>query len=189
MLSFTLRLMARYVDNGVYERLGGSWWDEASLLNLLHGSVTPGRFAYCRDVLTRRFGAGVAGVDPSPTSVGAARAHAAGRGLCIDYRIGVGEELPVPDAAFGVACCCDVLEHVADVDRVIGETARALEPGGLYLFDTVNRTLASKLLAVKAVQQWPLTRLTDVAVHDWICSSRPLNWPPSWSATGLPSAR
>ena len=46
----------------------------------------------------------------------------------------------MPDAAFSVACCCDVLEHVADVDRVISETARALQPGGLYLFDTINRT-------------------------------------------------
>jgi 2-polyprenyl-6-hydroxyphenyl methylase/3-demethylubiquinone-9 3-methyltransferase len=42
-----------------------------------------------------------------------------------------------------------------------------LRPGGLYLFDTVNRTLKSKLLAVKVMQQWPLTRLTEVAVHDW----------------------
>jgi 2-polyprenyl-3-methyl-5-hydroxy-6-metoxy-1,4-benzoquinol methylase len=54
--------MARSVDNGVYERLGGSWWDEASLLNILHGSITPGRFAYFREVLTGHFGAGVAGL-------------------------------------------------------------------------------------------------------------------------------
>jgi len=185
--------MARSIDNGVYDRLGGSWWDETSLLNLLHGSVTPGRFAYFRDVLARQFGAELAGlrvldigcgggflaeefaalgclvsgVDPSPVSIGAARAHAAGRGLRIDYRVGAGEELPFPDAAFGVACCCDVLEHVSDLDRVISETARVLEPGGLFLFDTINRTLTSKLLAIKAVQQWPLTRLTDVALHDW----------------------
>jgi 2-polyprenyl-6-hydroxyphenyl methylase/3-demethylubiquinone-9 3-methyltransferase len=185
--------MARSIDNGVYERLGGSWWDESSLLNILHGSITPGRFAYFRDVLARQFGAGVAGlrvldigcgggflaeefaalgcqvtgVDPSPASVGAARAHAAGRGLRIGYQVGAGEELPFPDAAFGVACCCDVLEHVADQDRVISETARVLRPGGLYLFDTVNRTLKSRLLAVKVMQEWPLTRLTDVAVHDW----------------------
>ncbi|HEX3515213.1 MAG TPA: hypothetical protein VHT26_14540, partial [Trebonia sp.] len=50
------------VDNEVYERLGGSWWDEASPLNLLHGSVTPGRFAYFRDVLARQLGAGLAGL-------------------------------------------------------------------------------------------------------------------------------
>lgn len=185
--------MVRSVDNDVYERLGGSWWDEASLLNLLHGSVTPGRFGYFRDVLARQSGAGVAGlrvldigcgggflaeefaalgyrvtgVDPSPASVGVARTHAAGRGLHIDYRVGVGEELPFPDAAFDVACCCDVLEHVSDLDRVISETARVLTPGGRYLFDTINRTLKSKLLAVKVMQEWKLTRLTDVAVHDW----------------------
>ena len=185
--------MVRSVDNGVYDRLGESWWDETSPLSLLHGSVTPGRFAYFRAVLARRLGARVAGlrvldigcgggflaeefaalgcrvtgIDPSPVSVGAARAHAAGRGLRIDYRAGAGEDLPVPDAAFDVACCCDVLEHVTDVDRVISETARVLEPGGLYLFDTINRTRTSKLLAIKAVQQWRLTRLTDVAFHDW----------------------
>ena len=54
-----------------------------------------------------------------------------------------------------------------DLDRVISETARVLKPGGLYLFDTINRTLASKLLAIKVMQEWRLTRLTDVAIHDW----------------------
>ena len=181
------------VDNGVYELLGESWWDETSPLSLLHGSVTPGRFAYFREVLTQRLGAApaglrvldigcgggflaeqfaalgcrVTGVDQSPASVSTARAHAAGRGLRIGYLAGAGEELPVPDAAFDVACCCDVLEHVTDVDRVISETARVLKPGGLYLFDTINRTWQSRLLAIKVTQQWRLTRLTDVAIHDW----------------------
>lgn len=189
----TLRVMARSIDNDVYDRLGESWWDETSLLSLLDGSVTPGRFAYFRGVLARQFGNGVAGlrvldigcgggflaeefaalgcqvtgIDPSPVSVGAARAHAAERGLRIEYRTGAGEELPFPDASFGTACCCDVLEHVSDVDRVISEAARALKPGGLFLFDTINRTRMSRLFAVKAVQEWPLTRLTDVAIHDW----------------------
>ncbi len=53
--------MAGSVDNGVYDRLGGSWWDEACLLNLLHGSVTPGRFGYFLDVLGRRLGDGSPG--------------------------------------------------------------------------------------------------------------------------------
>ena len=61
-----------------------------------------------------------------------------------------------------------MLEHVSDVDRVISETARVLEPGGLYCSTpSPNRTCASKLLAIKAVQEWSLTRLTDVAFHEW----------------------
>ena len=181
------------VDNDVYERLGGSWWDETSPLSLLHGSFTPGRFGYFRDVLARQPGGALAGlrvldigcgggflaeefaaagcrvtgVDPSQVSIDAARAHATGGGLHIAYRVGAGEKLPVPDAVYDVAYCCDVLEHVSDLDRVISETARALKPGGLYLFDTINRTRKSKLLAIKVMQQWPLTRLTDVALHDW----------------------
>src|SRR5499433_795149 len=134
------------VDNDGYDRLGGSWWDEGSPLNLLHG-ITPGRFGYFRDVLGRQvgtpvgglraldigcgggflaeefaaLGCQVTGVDPSAVSIGTARAHAATRGLDIDYRVGTGEQLPAPDSAFDLAYCCDVLEHVSDLDRVISE--------------------------------------------------------------------
>jgi 2-polyprenyl-6-hydroxyphenyl methylase / 3-demethylubiquinone-9 3-methyltransferase len=190
------------IDNDVYDRLGGSWWDESSPLNLLHGSMTPGRFAYFRDVLTRQsnarvsevgelraldigcgggflaeefaaLGCHVTGIDPSPVSIGAARTHAAARGLPIDYLVGSGEQLPARDSAFDLAYCCDVLEHVSDLDLVISETARVLKPGGLYLFDTINRTARSKLVAIKVLQQWPLTRVTDVAIHDWSMFIKP----------------
>jgi 2-polyprenyl-6-hydroxyphenyl methylase/3-demethylubiquinone-9 3-methyltransferase len=67
---------------------------------------------------------------------------------------------------FDVAYCCDVLEHVSDLDRVVSETARVLKPGGLYLFDTLNRTRQSKLLT-KMSQEWPLTRVIDSPLHDW----------------------
>jgi 2-polyprenyl-6-hydroxyphenyl methylase / 3-demethylubiquinone-9 3-methyltransferase len=179
------------IDNDVYDRLGGSWWDESSPLCLLHG-ITPGRFAYFRDVLTRQavsasglraldigcgggflaeefaaLGCQVTGIDPSLASIEAARAHAASRGLRIEYRVGPGEHPPAPDSVFDLAFCCDVLEHVSDVDQVISETARVLKPGGLYLFDTVNRTARSKLLAIKLMQDWPLTRVVDAAIHDW----------------------
>ncbi len=123
--------MVRSADNGVYERLGGSWWDETSPLNALHGSITPGRFAYFRDVLARQFGAGasrvrvldigcgggflaeefaalgcrVTGIDPSPASIGAARAHAAERDLRIDYRVGAARTCPhrTPPSAWPAA--------------------------------------------------------------------------------------
>jgi 2-polyprenyl-6-hydroxyphenyl methylase / 3-demethylubiquinone-9 3-methyltransferase len=180
------------IDNEIYDRIGQTWWDERSPLNFLHGSMTAGRFAYFREVLTRqcngrtaglraldvgcgggflaeeftRFGFDVVGVDPSPVSIEAARRHAAASSLKIDYRVGAGEQLPVEDGMFDVAYCCDVLEHVQDLDRVLSETARVLKPGGLYLFDTVNRTFQSKLM-IKMSQEWPLTRTVDTPLHDW----------------------
>jgi 2-polyprenyl-6-hydroxyphenyl methylase / 3-demethylubiquinone-9 3-methyltransferase len=181
------------IDNDVYDRLGRSWWDERNPLNVLHGSLTPGRFAYFQRVLTRQFhgqvsgllaldigcgggflaeefarlGFAVVGVDPSKVSLETARSHAASGGLVIDYRVGAGEQLPVEDSTFDVVYCCDVLEHVSNLDRVVSETARVMKPGGLYLFDTINRTLMSKIVAIKVMQEWAATRIFDVSVHDW----------------------
>lgn len=178
------------IDNEVYDRLGAGWWDEGNPLNLLHGSCTPGRMGYFREVLDRRgvdhgraldigCGAGfiteelaiagfaATGIDPSSVAIEAARAHAAAQGLAIDYVVGVGEALPFADAAFDLVSCCDVLEHVSDLDRVVAETARVLRPGGLYLFDTINRTRTSRLIAIKAMQEWRLTRIMDTSIHDW----------------------
>ena len=188
------------IDNDIYDRLGGTWWDADSPLSALHGSMTAGRMRYFCGVLARlgrlprsaggvtaldigsgggflaeefcRLGFAVTGVEPSEVSVRTARAHAAGAGLNIDYRVGVGERLPVGEDAFDVVYCCDVLEHVDDVDRVLAETARVLRPGGVYLFDTPNRTLAAKLVT-NASQQWRLTRVINANAHDWHMFLRP----------------
>ena len=137
----------------MYNREGESWWQEDNPLNVLHGSMTPGRFAYFRKVLTNRLGLDledlhaldigcsggflaeefarrgcrVVGVDPSAVSIETARRHAALSGLDVDYRVGFGERLPVADGEFDLTYCCDVLEHVSDLGAVISETARALK--------------------------------------------------------------
>ena len=180
------------VDNQIYDREGADWWDENNPLNILHGSFTPGRVAYFRRVLHElgrspdgmraldlgcgggfvaeefaQLGCDVVGVDPSGVSLETARAHARRMGLDIDYRVGSGEDLSLADEDFDIAYCCDVLEHVSDLDAVLRETARCLKPGGLYLFDTINRTRQSKLLAIKVMQEWPWTRIIDADIHDW----------------------
>jgi 2-polyprenyl-6-hydroxyphenyl methylase / 3-demethylubiquinone-9 3-methyltransferase len=182
------------IDNGVYDRLGATWWNDESPLVLLHGSMTAGRMGYFRDVLARlgrlptvdgrrsaldigsgggflaeefcRLGFAVTGVDRSRVSVETARAHAFAGGLDIGYRVGSGEYLPVEDAGYDVAWCSDVLEHVEDVDRVLAETTRALRPGGIFFFDTPNRTLVSKVVT-KATQNWRITRVVNFSGHDW----------------------
>ncbi len=186
------------IDNDVYNRHATGWWDESDPLNMLHGSVTPARLGYFATVLKRlgrdpaglsaldigcgggflaeqfaRMGCQVVGVDPSASSLETARRHAVAQSLTIDYRVGSGEELPVEDHSFDLVYCCDVLEHVRDLDRVIRETARALKPDGVYLFDTVNRTPLSRLLAIKLLQEWPRTRIFDTPVHEWSMFIKP----------------
>ncbi|MGH3481016.1 MAG: bifunctional 2-polyprenyl-6-hydroxyphenol methylase/3-demethylubiquinol 3-O-methyltransferase UbiG [Nocardioidaceae bacterium] len=194
-----LEVLQLPIDNDVYNRMGEGWWEEENPLNVLHGSITPGRFAYFRVILTdrlgldlgdlraldigcgggflaeefARLGCQVVGVDPSEVSIETARRHAATTALDVDYRLGYGERLPVADGEFDLACCCDVLEHVADLDAVISETARALKPNGIFLFDTINRTLASKLLAIKVMQEWRSTRIIDSAIHEWAMFIKP----------------
>jgi 2-polyprenyl-6-hydroxyphenyl methylase/3-demethylubiquinone-9 3-methyltransferase len=181
------------VDNQLYDRLGDTWWDEDALLGLLRTSLNPGRFGYMRRILTEvlhvdpggkaaldvgcgggllaeefaRLGFRVTGVDPSAESLRTARAHAAAGGLDIEYVEATGEQLPFPDASFDVAYCCDVLEHVNDLQRTLDETARVLKPGGVYLYDTINRTLRSKLVMIKLFQEWKSTALMEPNLHDW----------------------
>ena len=187
------------IDNDLYNRMGEGWWEEENPLNILHGSITPGRFGYFCEVLTNRLGLDpgdlraldigcggrvpgrrvralgcqVVGVDPSAVSIETARRHAAATGLDVDYRVGTGEQLPVADGEFDLAYCCDVLEHVSDLDAVISETARVLKPEGIFLFDTINRTLASKLIVIKVMQEWRLTRFIDAALHEWAMFIKP----------------
>lgn len=186
------------VDNDVYDQMADSWWDEGGLLHAL-AALNPARFGYMRRVLVEemrlaplglrvldvgcgggllaeafaRLGCVVTGVDPSKASLSAARMHAAGQGLAIEYHCALGEALPFSDERFDVVYCCDVLEHVHDVRQVIEETARVLRPGGAYLYDTINRTLQSRLILIKLLQDWRWTAMMPPGLHDWKMFIRP----------------
>jgi 2-polyprenyl-6-hydroxyphenyl methylase/3-demethylubiquinone-9 3-methyltransferase len=187
------------VDNQMYDRLSHTWWEEDGFLNVLKSALNPSRFGYMRRILTEdlghdpkrlrildvgcgggllaeefaRLGCAVTGVDPSTDSLEVARAHAREGGLDIDYREATGDALPFADGEFPAAYCCDVLEHVDDVGRTVAEIARVLEPGGVFLYDTVNRTLRSKLLMIKLSQEWSATAWAEPDLHEFDMFIRP----------------
>jgi 2-polyprenyl-6-hydroxyphenyl methylase/3-demethylubiquinone-9 3-methyltransferase len=164
------------LDNDLYNRVADTWWKDGAFLNFLKAGVNPARFGYMRGKLVDelkmdpkslqvldvgcgggllaeefdRLGCHVTGVDPSAGSLKAARAHAEAGGPDISYQHGTGEALPVPDASFDVAYCCDVLEHVDSVDATLREIARSLKPGGVFFYDTINRTRRSRMLPYTA---------------------------------------
>lgn len=93
-----------------------------------------------------RLGAAVTGVDAAEENVAAARAHATGSGLAIDYR--AGELASLGLGRFDLVTAMEVLEHVADKQAFLGDLARHLAPGGLLVLSTPNRTARSRLLLV-----------------------------------------
>ena len=109
-------------------------------------------------------GAHVTGIDPAAEAIDAARAHARAQGLRIGYDVGVGEALPYADASFDAVVCVDVLEHVADLNRVLAEVARTLRPGGLFLFDTINRNPLARLANITIAED--ILRLLPRGTHD-----------------------
>jgi 2-polyprenyl-6-hydroxyphenyl methylase/3-demethylubiquinone-9 3-methyltransferase len=187
------------VDNELYDRLSDTWWDEDSNMAILRTAVNPGRVGYIRRILldelkldpkgkraldvgcgggllaeeVARLGFRVTGVDPSEPSLETARAHAREEDLDIEYLAAVGEDLPFDDATFDVVYCCDVLEHVESVDLTVAEAARVLKPGGAYLYDTINRTLRSRLITIGLIQEWGPTRFMEPDVHDWSMFIKP----------------
>jgi SAM-dependent methyltransferase len=72
----------------------------------------------------------VVGVDPSVNQLTVARERGGG----VHYERGSAHALPVRDGAFDAVVACLVFEHITDVDAALGEVARALAPGGTFLF-------------------------------------------------------
>jgi len=181
------------VDNELYDQLAWTWWDEHKILNALRILLNPGRFGYFVEVLVdrlkidpkdkqaldvgcgggllaeefARLGCHVTGIDPSEPSLAVASAHALQEGLAIEYREGVGESLPFADAYFDIVYCCDVLEHVNDLEAVISEIARVLKKDGIFFYDTLNRTFMSNLISIKLLQEWKATSVMPPNLHDW----------------------
>ncbi len=96
-----------------------------------------------------RMGASVIAVDAAPELITAAKAHAAGAGLTIDYRAAGVEAL---DGRFDLVTAMEVVEHVADPRAFVASLAARLAEGGLLILSTPNRTAWSKLLTIRLAE-------------------------------------
>ncbi|RIX32202.1 bifunctional 2-polyprenyl-6-hydroxyphenol methylase/3-demethylubiquinol 3-O-methyltransferase UbiG [Sphingomonas edaphi] len=92
-----------------------------------------------------RLGAQVTAVDAAPELIEAARTHASGAGLAIDYRACGVEAL---GGQYDLVTSMEVIEHVADPQAFISALADRVKPDGLLILSTPNRTAWSKLLTI-----------------------------------------
>jgi 2-polyprenyl-6-hydroxyphenyl methylase/3-demethylubiquinone-9 3-methyltransferase len=180
------------INNDVYKTKGDIWWNPNNILHLLKTSINPWRVGYSTSIIKRlgidpkgktalevgsgggilteeicKMGFTTTGIDPAEQSIETASNHAKASGLSIKYDKGTGEHLPYADNSFDSVFCCDVLEHVQDLPKVISEISRVLKPGGVFFYDTLNRTFISKLVAIKIWQEWKRWAFMPPNLHIW----------------------
>ncbi|MEM9854582.1 MAG: bifunctional 2-polyprenyl-6-hydroxyphenol methylase/3-demethylubiquinol 3-O-methyltransferase UbiG [Pseudomonadota bacterium] len=168
----------------IYDDVAASWWSDdirwvRTLKNMVPGRLGwfdkhfdwPGKDVldlgcaggFMAEAITLR-GAQVTGIDPAAQAIEAAQARAAQMDQTIRYDVGVGEALPYDDAAFDAVVCVDVLEHVADLDQVLAEVLRVLRPGGVFLYDTINRNPLARLATITVAED--ILGLLPKGTHD-----------------------
>ncbi|HYE27798.1 MAG TPA: bifunctional 2-polyprenyl-6-hydroxyphenol methylase/3-demethylubiquinol 3-O-methyltransferase UbiG [Allosphingosinicella sp.] len=108
-----------------------------------------------------RLGAAVTAVDAAPENIAAAREHALGQGLEIDYRVGGVEAL---DGRFDLVTSLEVVEHVAETRTFVQGLADALAEDGLLILSTPNRTAWSRLMLILVAEG---TGQIPRGTHDW----------------------
>lgn len=180
------------INNNIYNVEGDKWWQPDFPLNLLKTLYNPVRVDYIKKIFEQMkvdpkgktvlevgCGGGIlseelaktglitTGIDPSEKSLDTAVKHAADNNLKIKYDKGFGEDLPYRNNSFNIVVCCDVLEHVKDLPEVISEIARVLKNGGIFIYDTFNRTCISYISAIKILQDWKRWAITPADLHVW----------------------
>lgn len=179
------------INNELYN--SSDWYSETDPMFLLKNMVNPCRVGYFNSILGNilkmnqkglkalevgcgggiltmeiaRAGFETTGIDLSSNSIKQARIQAEANGLSINYQVGDALHLPFEDKKFDVVFCCDVLEHLSDVNKAVSEIARVMKNGGVFFYDTINRTILSKLVVIKIAQEWKRYAFMPPDLHVW----------------------
>ena len=149
----------RYIRDQIDHHWGGDECDRRPLKGKRAADVGCGAGLLAEPLA--RLGAEVTGIDAAAENIAAARLHAEGQGLAIDYRAGGVELLEGP---YDLVTCLEVIEHVTDARSFVQGLADSLADDGLLILSTPNRTSTSRLLMIVLAEG--LGRIPK-GTHDW----------------------
>jgi len=156
-----------------FSALASRWWDPDGEFKPLH-KINPVRLGFIENHTEGLFGkkvldvgcgggllseamaergAEVTGIDLAEQSLKVARLHALESGRQIDYQCITVETLAEQNSdSYDVVTCLEMLEHVPDPAAIVQACAKAVKPGGLVFFSTLNRNVKSWLLGIVAAE-------------------------------------
>jgi 2-polyprenyl-6-hydroxyphenyl methylase / 3-demethylubiquinone-9 3-methyltransferase len=152
-----------YIRDQFCQRFGRNAKQAASLSGLNVLDIGCGGGLVCEPLA--RLGAHVTGIDPAAENIAAAKAHASAVGLNIAYEVATAEELAARGQNHDAVLLLEVVEHVPDMPAFIKTVAPLVNPSGVMILSTLNRTLKSYALAIvgaEFVLHW-----LPVGTHQW----------------------
>lgn len=175
------------------------WWEEDGPFAPLH-RLNPARISYLKTQICARFGrdtdspspfedlrildigcggglvcepltrlgASVTGIDADAKALNVAQCHARAAGLDIRYEQKLAEDVR---ERYDIVLALEIAEHVPDLTAFVESCARLLEPGGIAIFSTLNRTPKSFALGIVAAEY--VLRWVSPGTHHWKRFVRP----------------
>ena len=174
------------MTNSNFDSFAAKWWARDGEFRLLH-DINPLRIQFANSCIgglqgkriadvgcgggifaeaAARAGARVVGVDISAEAIAAARSHAEGGGVEIDYRAGESSSLVESEGGrFDAVVCFEMLEHVDDSASVVADCAALLRPKGDLILSTVNRTPAAYVGMILVLER--ALKLMPPGMHEY----------------------
>ncbi len=175
-----------------FDALAAEWWNPDGPMRPLH-RMNPARIGWIVARIAHRFGADarpaildvgcgaglaaealaeagfpVTAIDAAPHVIDAAIRHAGSLPAGTPrpaYRVATIDDLLAEGSHFPVITALEVIEHVPDAADFVSGLRALLEPGGLLVLSTLNRTARSWLTAKLGAEY--VLRWLPVGTHDW----------------------
>jgi len=107
------------------------------------------------------------GLDLSKESLTTAKEHAKKLGLKTQFKSGNVYDIPAVDDSFDVVVITELTEKLLNLPLALKEISRVLKPGGVLLFDTINRTWKSWLVVANLLESPVVSNGFPPQFHDW----------------------
>ena len=109
--------------------------------------------------------ANVTGIDADKKSLNVAISHAKDENLSINYTHLTLEDIIKAKKKYDVVLAMEVIEHVDNIEHFILQLSNIINPNGIIIFSSINRTIKSFLLAIIGAEY--ILRWVPTGTHNW----------------------